>query len=86
MQETQVRSLIQEDPICLGATKPISHNYWDCALRSQELQFLKPTHLEPLHHNKRSHHSEKPTYRESSPHALELEKALTEMKTQHSQK
>ena len=27
MQEAQVRSLIQEDPTCLGATKPLHHNY-----------------------------------------------------------
>ena len=27
MQGTQVRSLVQEDPTCHGATKPISHNY-----------------------------------------------------------
>ena len=26
MQETQVRSLIQEDPTCHGATKPVHHN------------------------------------------------------------
>ena len=27
MQGTQVRALVQEDPICHGATKPVSHNY-----------------------------------------------------------
>ena len=27
MQETQDRSLVQEDPTCLRATKPMSHNY-----------------------------------------------------------
>ena len=26
MQETWVRSLIREDPSCLGATKPVGHN------------------------------------------------------------
>ena len=31
MQETQVRSLIQEDPTCGRATKPMCHNYWACA-------------------------------------------------------
>ena len=30
MQETQVWSLIQEDPTCLGATKP-GHRNWACA-------------------------------------------------------
>ena len=25
---TQVRSLVQEDPTCRGATRPMHHNYW----------------------------------------------------------
>ena len=32
MQKTQVWSLVQEDSTCLGATKPVYHNYWACAL------------------------------------------------------
>ena len=32
MWEMQVSSLIQEDPTCSGATKPMSHNYCTCAL------------------------------------------------------
>ena len=28
MQGTWVRSLVWEDPTCLGATKPMHHNYW----------------------------------------------------------
>ena len=27
MQGTQVQALVQEDPTCLGATKPVRHNY-----------------------------------------------------------
>ena len=27
MQETGVRDLVQEDPTCRRATKPVSHNY-----------------------------------------------------------
>ena len=27
MQGTRVRSLVQEDPTCCGATKPVRHNY-----------------------------------------------------------
>ena len=38
MQGTQVRALVQEDPTCRGATKPVRHNYWACA-------------LEPVSHN-----------------------------------
>ena len=31
MQGTRVRSLVQEDPTCHGAARPVSHNYWACA-------------------------------------------------------
>ena len=31
MQGTRVRALVWEDPTCLRATKPVSHNYWACA-------------------------------------------------------
>ena len=31
MQGTRVRALVWEDPICRGATKPVSHSYWACA-------------------------------------------------------
>ena len=27
MQGTRVRALVQEDPMCYGATKPVHHNY-----------------------------------------------------------
>ena len=36
MQGTRVRSLVGEEPTC-GATKPVRHNYWVCA--------LEPAHL-----------------------------------------
>ena len=32
MQGTRVRALVREDPTCRGATKPVRHNYWACAL------------------------------------------------------
>ena len=32
MQGTRVRALVREDPTCHGATKPVRHNYWACAL------------------------------------------------------
>ena len=38
MQGTRVRALVQEDPTCHGATKPMHHNYWARA-------------LEPVSHN-----------------------------------
>ena len=32
MQESGVQSLVQEDPTCHGATKPVCHNYCTCAV------------------------------------------------------
>ena len=70
MQGTRVRALVREDPTCRGATKPMRHNYWACALEPASHnywacvpQLLKPTHLDPVLHNKRSHHNEKPVHR-----------------------
>ena len=57
VQGTRVQSLVQEDPACRGATKPMHHNYW-----AREPQLLKPAHLEPVLPNKRSHNSEKPVH------------------------
>ena len=60
MQETQVRSLAREDPTCRGATKPVCHNYWACALQpmnhnywARVLQLLKPAFLEPVLRNEK---------------------------------
>ena len=70
MQGTRVRALVQEDPICRGATKPVRHNYWACALEpashnywAHVPQLLKSVHLEPVLRNKRSNHNEKPPHR-----------------------
>ena len=69
MQGTRVRALVQEDPTCHGATKPMHHNYWACALgpashnsRAHVPQLLKPARLEPVLRNKRSHCNEKPAH------------------------
>ena len=66
-----------------GATKPVRHNYWACTLEPASrnywacvLQLLKPVRLEPVLHNKRSHHSKKlRTATKSSPRSPQLEKA-----------
>ena len=60
MQETLVQFLIQEDPICLGATEPGHHNYWVCALEPGNRNCWSPWALEPVLRSKRSHPSEKP--------------------------
>ena len=77
MQGTQVRALVREDPTCRGATKLVRHNYWACALEptshnywsprattteARAPQLLKPTRLEPVLRNKRSHRNEKPAH------------------------
>ena len=69
MQGTWVRSLVQEDPTCRRATKPVCHNYWARALEHASHNFwapvpqlLKPARLEPMLHNKWSHGNEKPAH------------------------
>ena len=29
---------VWEDPTCCGATKPMNHNYWACALQQEKSQ------------------------------------------------
>ena len=69
MQGTWVWSLVQEDPTCHGATGPLRHNCWACALGpashhywAHVPQLLKPMSLEPVLCNKRSHCSERPVH------------------------
>ena len=69
IQGTRVRSLVQEDPTYRGATKPMHHNYWACTLEpashnygEHPPQVVKPTCLQPVLRNKRSHHNEKPAH------------------------
>ena len=95
VQGIRGRALVQEDPTCRGATKAVRHNYWACALEpashnywARVPQLLKPTHLEPVLHNKRSHRNEKPAHHneEQPPLAATRESPRAAMKTQRSQK
>ena len=95
MWETRVRVLGQEDPTCCGATNPVHHNYWTCALEptshnywAHMPQLLKPVHLEPVLHSKRSHCNEKPAHhnKEYPPLTAARESLHTATKTQRSQK
>ena len=61
MQGTRVWALVWEDPTCRGATRPVRHNYWACALEPV-LHNEKPPQWEartpqwkvaPTRHNKR---------------------------------
>ena len=90
VQGTWVQTLVWEDSTCCGAAKPMCHNYWACTLKpashnywARMPQLLKPTCLEPMLLNKRSHH----TATKSSPCSPQLGKSpRAEMKTQCSQK
>ena len=84
MQETWVRSLGREDPMCHRATKPVCHDYWACALEpwshnywAHVLQPLKPTC--PRSHapqqEKLLQREVHATQVESSPRSLQLEKS-----------
>ena len=71
MQGTWVRALIREDPTCHGATKPMRHNYWACA--------LEPTCLEPVLLTREATTMRSPhTATKSSPYSPQLEKAHTQ--------
>ena len=70
MQATRVWSLVWEEPTCRGETKPVRHNYGACTLEipshnywAHVPQLLKPTHLGPVLHSKRSLCNEKPMHR-----------------------
>ena len=88
MQGTWVQALVREDPTCRGATKsmrhndqactlePVSHNYW-----ARMPQLLKPTRLEAVLCNKRSHRNKKPVHRtKSKPLLAQLEKACAQQR------
>ena len=50
MQGTRVRALVQEDPTCRGATKPMRHDYWACALEPTSHNCWACA-LEPMSHD-----------------------------------
>ena len=62
MQETWVRSLIREDPTCLRAAGPGSHNYWTCDLEPGSCKYRSLQSLDPVLHSKWSHRNEKPAH------------------------
>ena len=98
MKETQVQSLVQEDPTCHRATKPRCHSFWAYALEPRSCrywarlpQLLKPECLEPVSNNKRTYHNEKPPHStKSSSYLPQLEKTreslLAAKQIQHSNK
>ena len=76
MQGTRVWALVREDPTCRGATKPVCHNYWACALEPKCHNYWeKPLQWE----------AHKLQWR-VAPLAATRESLCTAMKTEHSQK
>ena len=61
MQGTRVRALVQEDPTCRGATKPVHHNL-SLRSRARQPQLLSPraTTLEAREPRARALQQEKP--------------------------
>ena len=61
MQGTRVRALAQEDPTCRGATKPVHHNYWACAVEPVSHNYwARVPQLLSLHSRARAPQQEKP--------------------------
>ena len=87
VQAVWVWSLMQEDPTCCGATKPMHRNYWACALEATCCKCWSPHTLElvlcsgsycsgkPAHHHWRG-----------VPACHNWRKARAVTKTQHSHK
>ena len=74
MQGTRVQPLVWEDSAYGGATKPLNHNYWACALEpgncsywARVLRLLKPACPEPALRDKRSHCNGKPMHHSKDP-------------------
>ena len=82
MRGTQVQALVQEDPACCGATKPVHHNYW-----AHAPQLLEPVCLEPVLRNRRGHRMRSPhTAAKSSPRSLQLEKTRAQQQSTNAAK
>ena len=90
VQETQVWFLVWEDPTCHGATKPVCHNYWACALKYGNYNFgahvpqlwspcaaTTEAHMPQRLCSTRSHCHEKPKHcSKEEPLLAQLEKSL----------
>ena len=77
MLVTPVQFLLREDPTCFGATKPLCHSCWTCALepRSQNHWDHLPQPLKSPHPRARAPQQEKPPQWEA--HTPQLEGRLS---------
>ena len=83
MQGTLVQSLVQADPTCFRATKPVGGNYWAHSAATTE-----PLCLERVLHNKmRSYRDEKPGHHDEEQPPLVATRESKHVATKtHSQK
>ena len=96
VQGTQVPSLVRGDPTCHGATKPMRHNYWACALEPARHNYwaCAPQQLKPACSRARALQQEKPpqvrspcTTTKSKPALATTRESLrAATKTQHAKK
>ena len=89
MQGTQVQSLVQEDPTCYGATKPVHHNYYRAS--KQQPPNLCATATAALEPEASARNKKPPQWRpahcnQEYPCSMQLEIARAATKTQQSQK
>ena len=88
MQGTWVWSLVPEDPTCHGATKPLCHNYWACALEPASHNYWAhvPNYWNPCAESPCSTTREATAMRsprtamKSSPRSPQLEKARAQQR------
>ena len=81
MQGTQVQALVREDPTCRGATKPVCHNYWACALELANHNYWSPRAYSPCSATREATATRSPhTATKSSPRSLQLEKACPQQR------
>ena len=94
MQGTRVQALVREDPTCRGATKPVHHNYWACALEpaSRNYWSLRAATTEACAPRARAPQQEATAMRsprtatKSSPCSPQLEKARVQQRRPNSAK
>ena len=55
MQGAHIQALVREDPTCRGATKPVRHNYWACALEPVSHNYWSPCTTTTEAHAPRPH-------------------------------
>ena len=81
MQGTRIRALVQEDPTCRGAAKPVRHNYWACTVEPTSHNCWSPCAWSLCSTKGEATAMRSPcTAMKSSPHSPQLEKACMQQR------